>query len=325
MVDAAPPPSALPARLRVAFMGSPAFAVPPLQMLLERGDVQVVRVVSQPDKPAGRGRQLVAPAVKEVALAAGVEVAQPGKLRTPPFAEVLRPLGLDLIVVVAYGRILPPDLLAVPRLGCWNVHGSLLPRFRGAAPIQHAVLAGEQRTGVTLMQMDEGLDTGPMLLTRELAIADDDTAGTLFDRLAPLGAAALSAGLDQLRAGTLRAVAQDAAQATLAPILTKEQGRIDWARPAPAVRDHVRGMDPWPGAFTALGDEVLKLWQARLAEAPPTPAAPGTVLGIAGERLVVACGQGAVALGEGQLPGRRRMSMAALAAGRKLPPGLVLG
>jgi len=305
-------------------MGSPEFAVPCLRALTLEPGVDVRLVVSQPDKPAGRGQKLVAPAVKEAALAAGLPVLQPAKLKTPPFAGELRPLGLDLIVVVAYGRILPPDLLAVPRLGCWNVHGSLLPKYRGAAPIQWAVLNGDRVTGVTLMQMEAGLDTGPMLLRRELPIADDDTAGTLFEKLAPVGAALLLDGIKALRDGSLHAEKQDDAQATMAPMLEKDQGRVDFAKPARAVRDWIRGMDPWPGAFTLLGGEQVKLWRAAIAEGE-AGAAPGTVLAADRAGLRVACGEGAVLAGEAQLPGRKRMPVGALVSGRPIPRGTVLG
>jgi methionyl-tRNA formyltransferase len=308
---------------RVAFMGSPAFAVPSLEALL--GAAEVVLVVTQPDKPAGRGRQLAEPPVKEVARRAGVPVRQPPSLRKPPFADELRALDLDLAVVVAYGKILPPDLLAVPRHGCWNVHASMLPRYRGAAPIQWALLRGEPETGVTLMQMDAGLDTGDMLLRRAVPIADDDTSGTLHEKLAPVGAALLLEGLERLRSGALRPEKQDEAQATLAPMLEKEAGRIEWAEPAARVRDRIRGVDPWPGAFTLLDGEPLKLWRPALWPRDPAGAPPGAVLGVADGRLLVACADGAVAIAEGQLPGRRRLGMGALVAGRPIPPGTVLG
>ncbi len=310
--------------LRVAFFGSPDFAVPALEALLGAPDVAVVRALCQPDKPAGRGRKLQAPPVKEAALRAGVPVEQPPSLRKPPYAESLRPLGLDLAVVVAYGKILPPDLLAVPRFGCWNLHGSLLPKYRGAAPIQWAIVEGERETGVTLMQMDAGLDTGPMLLARSVAIAEDDTSGTLHEKLAPVGAALLLEGIARLREGRLVPVPQDDARATLAPMLDKEAGRIDWSQPARRVRDRIRGVDPWPGAYTTLDGEPLKLWRPSLAEGP-SGAAPGTVLGLREGALLVACGEGAVRIAEGQLPGRKRLPLPALVAGRPIPPGTALG
>ena len=311
-------------RLRTVFMGSPEFAVPSLEALLHHTDVRLV--VTQPDQPAGRGRQLQPTSVRQAAERAGGPVATPPSLRKPPYAPTLAALDLDLIVVVAYGKILPPDVLAVPRHGCWNVHGSILPRYRGAAPIQWALLSGERETGVTLMQMDVGLDTGPMLLTRTLPIAEDDTAGSLHTKLAPLGADLLVEGLARLGAGTLAATPQDNAAATLAPLLEKEAGRIDWTLPAEVVSCRIRGVDPWPGAFTTLEGDVLKLWRPQVAVVSGGEAAPpGTVLGQDRQGLVVACGRDAVAIGELQLPGRKRLGATALLAGRPIPAGTVLG
>lgn len=308
-------------------MGSPDFAVPCLEALLRRAEV--VAVVTQPDKPAGRGQAPKAPPVKEAALRAGLPVLQPHKLRTPPFAEVLRPLALDLVVVVAYGKILPPELLAVPRLGCLNVHASLLPKYRGAAPIQHALMAGERETGVTLMRMDAGLDTGPTLAARALPITDEDTAGTLHEKLARLGAELLAEHLDAIFRGELPAVPQDDARASYAGLLDKEQGRVDWSQPAARVRDRIRGVDPWPGAFTLLEGQPLKLWRPRLAPQAgiesAAGAAPGTVLRADASGLTVACGAGAVVVAEAQLPGRKRMAVGALVAGRAIAAGTVLG
>ena len=327
--------------LRVAFMGSPDFAVPCLHALLdERDRVDVRFVVTQPDKPAGRGQQLQAPAVKLAAVAAGLPVLQPPSVRKPPLAEAMRgreppfdklldKAGLDLIVVVAYGKILPAELLAFPRLGCWNVHGSLLPKYRGAAPIQWSVLDGESETGVTLMQMDVGMDTGHMLLQRSIPIAPEDTAGTMYEKLAPVGAEVLREGLRRLKEGTLVAEKQDDARATMAPMLEKESGLVDWTMPAGRVRDRVRGMDPWPVAYTVAGGQQLRLWGARLVEESAAAAfggaAPGTLVDVRKDGAWIACGEGVVSIAEGQLPGRKRMAMSALAAGRAIARGLVLG
>jgi methionyl-tRNA formyltransferase len=308
--------------------------VPSLEALIGATDVRLV--VTQPDKPVGRGQKVASLPVKAAALAANIEVVQPSSLRKPPFADFLREraLAVDLIVVVAYGKILPPDLLAVPRLGVWNVHGSLLPKYRGAAPIQHALLDGERETGVTLMQMEAGLDTGPMLLARAIPITPGDTSGTLHETLAKIGAALLAEGLWAQAAGTLVATPQDDARATLAPMLDKEAGRVDFTLAAEQVRDRIRGVDPWPGAFTVVGGEVLKLWRARVEEAAAEPGSvpgsvpasvPGSVMGVSSEGLRVACGRGQVTIAEGQLPGRKRMPMASLAAGRPIPRGTVLG
>ena len=309
-------------RLRVMFMGSPDFAVPCLAALLGDPSIDVRLVVTQPDKPAGRGRSLTPPPIKEVALAAGVVVAQPPSLRSPPFVATLRALELDLGVVVAYGKILPADLLALPRLGCWNVHGSILPGFRGAAPIQRALMAGEPEAGVTLMQMDAGMDTGPILLCATLPVGIDDTAGTLHDQLAPLGAGLLTDGLRRFRQGSLAATKQDDARATMSPKIEKEEGRIDWTKPAEQVGRHIRAVDPWPGACTLLDGEPLKLWRPRVVSGGGPP---GVVLDADRDGLIVACGEGAIAIAELQLPGRRRMPAHALLAGRPIPCGTQLG
>jgi methionyl-tRNA formyltransferase len=307
-------------KLRVVFMGSPAFAVPCLEALLATADV--LAVVTQPDKPAGRGLELVAPAVKQRALAAGLSVMQPASVRKPPFADELRALAPDLCVVVAYGKILPVEILNIPRLGCWNVHASILPRYRGAAPIQWAVIKGERETGVTLMQMDVGMDTGDMLLTKTLPVDETITAGELHEKLAPLGAEALREGLQQLAAGTLPRVVQDHALATAAPMLTKETGRVDFAAGARAVRDLLRGCDPWPTAYTMLGDDALKLFRARIVSGA---GAPGVVMGADRDGLIVGCGADAIAFAELQLPGKKRMSAQALLAGRPIATGTKLG
>src|SRR5262249_25496303 len=227
----------------------------------------------------------------------------------------------DLIVVVAYGRILPPAILALPRLGCINVHASLLPKYRGAAPIAWAIANGETETGVTIMKMEAGLDTGPLLLSRRLAIAPDDTTGSLTPRLAELGAAALTDALVGLRVGELREGKQGDAQASYAPLLTKQQGRVDFTRPARAVRDWIRAMDPWPGASAELSGQTLRLFRARLASGA---GAPGTVIDADRDGLLVACGEGVVGIGELQLPGRKRMPAAALLAGHPIPRGTLL-
>jgi methionyl-tRNA formyltransferase len=306
--------------LDVVFMGSPEFAVPCLDALLATERVRAV--VTQPDKPASRGLELLPPAVKRRALAAGVPVMQPTSVRKPPFVDELKALAPDLVVVVAYGRILPPEVLAAPRLGCVNVHASLLPKYRGAAPIQWAIIRGERETGVTLMQMDAGMDTGDMLLERAVPIDDQITGGALHALLAPVGAELLLEGLARLKAGTLARRPQDHAQATLAPMLSKDTGRVDFAAGARAVRDLVRGCDPWPTAFTTLGGQPLKLFRPRLVSGAGEP---GTVMGADRDGLLVACGGDAVAFGELQLPGKKRMAASALLAGHAIPTGTRLG
>ncbi|MCL4228787.1 MAG: methionyl-tRNA formyltransferase [Myxococcales bacterium] len=304
-------------------MGSPEFAVPSLEALLAHHEVALV--VTQPDKPAGRGGKLTAPPVKRVAERAGIPVLQPASARPPEVAERLRATGAELGVVVAYGKLLPRAVLeAFPR-GCVNVHGSLLPAYRGAAPIQWAVIDGLATTGVTIMQLDEGMDTGPMLLTRELAIGPDETAGELFARMAPLGAEALLAALAGLAAGTLAASPQPAVGASHARLLTKADGAIDFARPAAAVAARVRGVDPWPGAVALLRGAPVKLFRARAVARPDGAAtAPGTVLAVDDQGALIACGDGAVAVRELQVPGRRRTSARELAGGRMIAVGDVL-
>ncbi len=307
-------------RLRVVFMGSPGFAVPCLEALLSR--VEVVAVVTQPDKPAGRGLALVEPAVKTAAKAAGLTVLQPQSVRKPPFLDEWKALAPDLAVVVAYGKILPVEVLEVPRLGCWNVHASILPKYRGAAPIQWAIMNGEETTGVTLMQMDVGMDTGDMLLVAQTALGPDETAGSLHDRLSTLGAETLLLGLDAQARGELVRTPQEHARATAAPMLTKETGRIDFAAGARRVRDLVRGCDPWPGAFTTLGGEALRVWKAKIVSGRGEP---GIVMGADRDGVIVGCGDDAVAIGELQVAGRKRMAAQAFLTGRPLPVGTRLG
>ena len=306
--------------MNVVFMGSPEFAVPCLDALIAHH--RVVAVVTQPDKPAGRGLGLQPPAVKKRALEAGLPVLQPPSVRKGPFLDELRGLDPDLAVVVAYGKILPAEVLRTPRLGCVNVHASLLPKFRGAAPIQWSIIRGEHETGVTLMQMDEGMDTGDMLLKRAIPIDESTTAGQLHDALAPVGAELLVEGLRQIAAGTIPREKQDASLATMAPMLTKETGRVDFSSGARAVRDLVRGCDPWPTGWTSLDGEVLKLFRPRVVSGSGEP---GVVLGADRDGLIVGCGDDAVAFAELQLPGRKRMAAQALLAGRAIPPKTKLG
>jgi len=309
-------------RLRAVFFGSPAFAVPSLRVVA--ADTELLAVVSQPDRPAGRGREPAAPAVKLAAAALGVPVLQPEKLRTPDIAATLAAYAADVFVVVAYGRILPQALLDLPRLGPFNVHASLLPRLRGAAPIQWSIIRGDAQTGVSIMRMEAGLDTGPVGATRALAIADDDTAGTLSARLADVGAALLRDTLPAIAAGSLVLTPQDDAAATLAPPLAKSDGRLRFDAAAGAVSAQARGVDPWPGATALLDGEPLKLFAPRVVDAA-ADGRPGEVLGLRSEGLAVACGEGAVAFGEMQLAGRRRMPAAAVLTGRAIAPGTRLG
>jgi methionyl-tRNA formyltransferase len=305
--------------LRIVFFGSPEFAVPSLAAVAQAHEV--LAVVTQPDRPAGRGAKLQAPAVKVLATELGLQVLQPAKLRDGALAADLAARGPDLFVVVAYGRILPPDLLAVPRLGPWNVHASILPKYRGAAPIQWAVIRGEAETGVSVMRMEEGLDTGPVAAVATERIRDDDTAGSLAARLAPLGARLLVESLPRIADGSLGLRAQDPAAATLAPPLAKADGQLDFARPAAVVSARARGVDPWPGATVMLAGEPAKVFSPRLV---PGTGKPGEILGLVPQGLAVACGAGAIAFADIQLPGRKRMAAKALLAGHPVPAGTLL-
>ncbi len=303
--------------MRIVFMGTPDFAVPSLDALVAAGH-EVLAVVAQPDAASGRGLKINRPATALRAEELGLPVRQPRAINSGPFRDWFTSEPFDLAVVVAYGRILKPWHLAAPRLGCLNVHASLLPRWRGAAPVHHAILAGDTRTGVCTMQMAEGLDTGDILLCAETPIGPEECVGELWERLAHLGAELLVQTLDQLP--QLRPRPQDEAQATLAPPLARADCAVDWSQPAGRVHDRIRGLSPWPGAWTLHRGQPFKLWRSRIVEAAGPP---GQVLQ-ADERLVVACGQGAVELLEAQAAGGRRMSGRELCNGRKVAVGDLL-
>jgi len=291
--------------VRIAFLGTPDFAVPSLQALAGAGH-EVPCVVCQPDRPAGRAQALREPATKRWARERGIPVRQPEKVRDGRLAADLARLSPDLLAVAAYGRILGTDLLQLAPHGAVNLHGSLLPRYRGAAPIQWAVAEGERETGVSIMQMDEGLDTGDVLLQRVLPIAPEDTAETLSPRLARLGGEALVEALRLVERGEVVPVRQDAARATLAPILTREHGRVDWTLPARRIRDRLRGFAPWPGAWTTLEGKVLKILAAGAEEVRGPTAPPGSAFKISGRGLGVLCGgETALLVTEVQPEGRR--------------------
>jgi methionyl-tRNA formyltransferase len=310
--------------VRVVFLGSPEFAVPCLRAL--HAEHEVALVVSQPDKPAGRGGQLTAPAVKTAALGLGLPVIQPRSARTGELRDALAATGAELAVVVAYGKILPPPVLAALPRGCINVHGSLLPKYRGAAPVQWAVIRGERETGVSIMQLDEGMDTGPVFLERRVAIDPEETAGELLERLAPIGAAALLEAIAAITSGTARAVAQDHAIASHAPMLAKTDGAIDFARPSGEVAARIRGVDPWPGAHARLRGQPVKLFRARAAPAGTAgTAVPGTVLAIDPAGVHVAALDGAVVIRDLQAAGRKRLAAAQFAAGRGIAVDDVFG
>lgn len=322
-----PPPPPLPPhpvpRARVIFFGTAPLAVPCLETLAGAPDLELVAVVTQPDRPRGRDLRLQPTPVKEAALRLGLPVWQPLRCREPEFLDRVRGVAPDLIVVVAYGQILPPALLQIPPRGCLNVHASLLPRHRGAAPIQWALLEGDPETGVTLMLMDAGLDTGPLLARERIPILPHDTAQTLHDRLAGLGAVLLRRTLPDYLAGRITPVPQAAEGATYARKLTKEDGRLDWTRPAVELHRRVRALTPWPGTYTYLpaGERrvLLKIWAAQVV--PAAAGEPGSVLAADAAGVVVRCGTDALCLTELQREGGRRLPAAEFLAGHRIEPG----
>jgi methionyl-tRNA formyltransferase len=314
--------------MRIVFCGTPQFAVPTLKHLLAQSDFQIIGVITQPDRPRGRGQEVSFSPVKEVAVAAGIPVHQPEKIRSEAAQELLRKLAPDCIVIIAYGQIIPARLLPVPKHGWINLHASLLPKYRGAAPINWAIVNGETKTGVTTMRIDAGMDTGEMLLQREIAIGPAEKAPELAARMAEAGAPLMAETLRRLAAGTIVARPQNHAEATHAPMLKKEDGRIDWARPAREIYNRMRGFAPWPGAYTSFRGQTCHLWGEPVSNHPgketfgqKNEAPPGTLLS-EGQELQVACGGGTV-LGvvAVKLEGRKQISAAEFANGARLKPG----
>lgn len=301
-------------------MGTPEFAVPSFKALIE-SEEEVVALVSQPDRPRGRGRKLTTTPTKLAAEDHHIPVLQPDKIRNDIFLKEISDLEPDLMVVAAYGKILPQTLLELPPHGCINVHASLLPWYRGAAPINWAIVRGEKVTGVTIMQMDEGMDRGDVLLKKETPISEDDTGETLAKRLSVMGAELLIETIKRLKEGSLVARKQDESNASYAPMLKKEDGLIDWNRPSFEIRNLIRGMLPWPGAFTHLGDKMLKIYSAKSAQ---SRGKPGEVLSSEKGALEVACGQGSLVISELQTEGGKRLDTKSFLSGRKIEPGTVL-
>lgn len=303
--------------MKIIFAGTPHFAASALAALLK--EHQVVAVLTQPDRPSGRGMQLTPSPVKQLALQHGLPVLQPATLKTAEAQQAIAELEAEVMVVAAYGLILPQAVLQLPRYGCLNIHASLLPRWRGAAPIQRAILAGDAETGITIMQMDEGLDTGDMLLKKACPIAPDDTAETLHDKLAGLGAQAITESLQDLQRGKLRPQRQDAQLATYAAKLTKGEAQLDWSQDAARLERAVRGYYPFPVAQTVFGETPVKISRASMAAGKAAP--PGTVLGVEKDAIIVACGNGALALKVLQKPGGKALPVAQFVQGFPIREG----
>ncbi len=306
--------------MRVVFMGTPDFAVGTLHALAE-SEHEVLAVVTQPDKPKGRGKTLQPTPVKEEALRYELPVWQPKKVRTPEFQEQLAALNPDIIVVVAFGQLIPRSILELPKFGCVNVHASLLPKYRGAAPIQWAVIDGEKESGVTLMRMDEGLDTGDMIARAVIPLDAQETGGSLFDKLSQVGAQLLIDTLPAIEAGTVSYEKQPRESTTkYAAMLEKKMGLIDWTKDASVIECLIRGLNPWPSAYTYLNGKTLKIWQAAVEEAAPQ-AEPGTVLSADKKGMVVACGKGALRILRLQLEGKKQMDTDAFLRGYAVESG----
>jgi methionyl-tRNA formyltransferase len=310
--------------VRIVFMGTPAFAVPSLRALLET-EYNVAAVVTQPDRPVGRKRVLTPTPVKEEAARLGIPVLQPPKLRATDAVEALASYRPDLIVTAAYGQILPKSVLAMPKYGCINVHGSLLPKYRGGAPIQRSIMNGETETGVTIMYMAEGLDTGDMIRAAKTPIEPDDHAGTIFEKLSVVGARLLIDTLPSILDGTAPRTPQNEAEATYSPNLTRDDERIDWKRSANELYNQLRGLSPHPGVFTAWNGDVFKIWKAARPSAASHQAVPGTVLSIGSDGLHIAAGNGVFVATEVQPAGKKALAVAEFARNGQMKKGDILG
>ena len=312
--------------MRVVFMGTPDFAVSSLKNLLKDA-YEVAAVVTQPDRPKGRGNKIQISPVKEAAVKAGLKVYQPDKVRDPAFINTLTSLNPDIIVVAAFGQLLPPAILSLPHYGCVNVHASLLPAYRGAAPIHRAVINGEQETGVTIMQMDKGLDTGDILLQEQITIGPEDTVGYIHDRLAELGARLLTKALNLIRQGLIYPEPQQESKSTYATMLTKKDELICWPMDALAVKNQIRGLNPWPGAHTYINDKLLKIWRVSIVDyIGHKEAVPGQLLECSPEKgILVQTGSGVVSIDELQLQGKKTMEAGDFLRGRNLASRTILG
>ena len=309
--------------MRIVFMGTPDFAVPTLTALIEGGH-EVVAVVTQPDKPKGRGKAVLMTPVKEKAIEYEIPVYQPVKVRDPEFVELLKTMAPDAIVVVAFGQILPKSILDLPKYGCVNVHASLLPKYRGASPIQRVIIDGEAETGVTIMQMNAGLDTGDMLYRKKIPITSEDTFETLHDKLMVLGGEAITEALPLLEAGKLVPEKQDDTKTCYAALITKEMGKLDFTKTAAELDRLIRGLTPWPSAYTHYHGKQLKIWKA-IPMATAHKEAPGTILMVNKDSFEVAASEGSLKVMELQLEGKRRMTTHDFLLGVKVQPGELLG
>lgn len=307
--------------MKIIFMGTPDFAVPTLEALIEKHEVMAV--VTQPDKPKGRGKKMVFPVVKEKALEHGIKVFQPEKVKNSEFVEILKSYNPDVIVVVAFGQILSEEVLNIPKYGCINVHGSILPKYRGAAPIQWSIINGEEFGGVTTMYMAKGLDSGDMILKAESKITAEDTYGSLYERLSVIGADLLIKTLQQIEDGTVKAIAQDHNEATIAPMITKEMEHINWNNSSKNVVNLIKGLNPQPIAYTVLNDEKLKIWFAE-EETGDFNGVPGEIVEVRKKDFVVKTAEGAVAIKEIQAQGGKKMSADAYMRGHAIEKGTIL-
>lgn len=313
--------------MKLMFMGTPDFAATILEKLIFDGH-EIIGVVTQPDKEKGRGHEVSFSPVKELALRHGYTVYQPTKVRETTFLETVKELAPEVIVVAAFGQIIPKALLEIPPYGCINVHASLLPKYRGASPIQYSIIDGEEETGITIMHMDVGIDTGDIILQAKLPIAPDETGGSLFDKLARLGADAIAEALGQISAGTATRIPQDNEKATQVKMISKEMGKIDFTQPAIKLERLIRGLNPWPSAYTFLGDKTLKLWQVNVEKenyADTGSAVAGEVIEVRKDALVVKTGEGYLVIKELQLEGKKRMPADAFLRGYSIPEGTKLG
>lgn len=309
--------------MRVIFMGTPDFAVGTLEEIIKAGH-EVVLVVTQPDKPRGRSGALQFPPVKECAVAHGIEVFQPKKIREEENVEYLRKYNPDIMVVAAFGQLLPKSILDMPKYGCINVHASLLPKYRGAAPIQWSVINGDPVTGVTIMQMDVGMDTGDMIATREVVIGDEETGGGLFDKLAEVGAKLCVDTMVEIENGTAIRTPQNHEEATHVSMISKELGNVDWNKSAVEIERLIRGLNPWPSAYTQLAGKTFKLWKAKVVK-EDTDKMPGTIVRVGIDCLDVQTGSGLLSLLEVQLEGKKRMEVDAFLRGYQVEEGTCLG